>query len=306
VTMRCARPYRAQWEQILSRYGLSHQQLNTAAVHGVQGYAGANDPEMGKGWRTRAHTVDQDELSDLNTVPVREAGRTDIPEWSQDNRQIEAFLLHKYPSLGRAYTDPKDENKWGAAGIRQRAAQTAAIIYLAWRAYWPSADIADAFGLTEGAVMESLRRIRHEAAEFFKRTYKGEVVKDVLVHNCHRAGDRMTKRCACKLYIEYAEAKEQVRQGLADWQWVFVPGKKAFQTHGAIVAERAGKTPRVATLEKAQMQRASEGKEDDQEKVAAYGEMTLQWVTDLIAECRPDAYPGMPAVPMWADQRTGK
>jgi hypothetical protein len=181
-----------------------------------------------------------------------------------------------------------------------------AIIYLSYRMGFFNYDIAELLGITEQAVDKNLGSIKADAEEFVAA--KRIVVKDVRVHACKRRGvpvNGKLKKCACKLYIAHDEATVMVAQGAADWLWVYPPGKEpAFQTHGEIVMAQVHKTPRGSTIEKAHMERASQGKDQDNDLLVAYGELQIENWLSLIKPFKPDGRPGMPVLTFWADERT--
>jgi hypothetical protein len=67
----------------------------------------------------------------------------------------------------------------------------------------------------------------------------------------------------------------------------------------------AKRTPRVATIEKAHMERAYvSGDKEEQERIAAYGESNLEFLNSLIAPFREDPYPDRPIFVFAQDLRT--
>lgn len=98
----------------------------------------------------------------------------------------------------------------------------------------------------------------------------------VLVHSCfsQRLGDPKPKKCRCKMFITYAAAKERVAEGIADWLILYSKSEKVYDAIDAIVEERGLKTPRSNTLEKAHMERNTEGHEEQVASVELYQELT--------------------------------
>jgi hypothetical protein len=292
-----------KWEDILSRYGLADGQLSQQDVqHTILppkecrrdgAFPIDNDPEL----KPDAPWVDEG-----NHEVERKFTNRDVPFWALSDNNIAAFLRHRHTSLDLSGTEASHKKRNRQA--REAAARTVAHIYLAWRAGWQNYDIANLLGTTEGNVDKFLGRIKEEAEEFFARHAPR---KDVLVHNCHTVGDPQLRKCRCKLYVSHADAKDQVRQGLAEWMQVYPPNGKPYLSHGAIVAVRGKRTPRAAMLEKAHMERNAGGQEEQQASVEAFGVLEYLFLASLISkEIKADAFPGMPVLPIWIDERGGK
>ena len=301
------------WEHRLSLFGLSENQLGAAALQDIPAttpFAVAHDTKLKPGhWSTRAAKDGQftgEEIFDwCQQLPVREQGRQSVPEWARHTDKIEELLLHLYPALGK---DPKAQRSTDdqLATVRQRAARTAAQIYLAFCCNWSDYDIALALDLKEASVATNLSRVRKEGDKYFSIRRNELEAGGVLVHKCHKQGDPQPARCACKLIVSPALAKEMVKHGEADWLWVYPNETQSFQTHGAVVVIMATKTPRAALLEKAHMERNAEGYEDEQDNVAAFKEILLQGLVDLHRKegFVEDPFKGRAVLYMPADQRT--
>ena len=304
------------WEQKLSAHGLSEHQIGAAELQDIPHttpFTVAHDPKLKPGhWATRASGGhDAHDIFELcQQVPVREQGRSSVPEWALHRDKIEALILHLYPTLARNPAKVRSTPEQ-LATVRRRAARTAAQIYLAFCCNWQDEDIANALDLKRHSVAHNLMLVRKAGDKYFSIRRNEVATGEVLVHHCHAIGCPQPNRCACARYVSSADAKEMVRQGLAEYLWLYPSDGNAFQTHGAVVVVSAGKTPRVQTLEKAHMERAftsSRGHKfthhEEVDRVEAYGEMTLQWVTDLIVEPQDDPDAGRAILISWGDQRT--
>ncbi len=78
-------------------------------------------------------------------------GRRVTPEWVTDERRLQAMLLLAFPKL------ESDVNQ------RARAAKWARVIYLFYRAYETTNQIAEMMGITEQTVCSILYRARNAA-----------------------------------------------------------------------------------------------------------------------------------------------
>ena len=156
-------------------------------------------------------------------------------------------MKHLYPTLAK---DPNAVRSTGdqLATVRQRAARTAAQIYLAFCCNSSDYDIAMALDLKEASIARNLMIVRKAGENYFSIRRNELEAGGVLVHNCHSAGNPQPKRCACKLLASNALAKEMVACGEADWLWVYPVRAQAFETHGALVVTVGTKTPRTQTL----------------------------------------------------------
>lgn len=133
--------------------------------------------------------------------------------------------------------------------------------------------------------------------------------RSVLVHGCfdQRLGELRPKTCRCRYLITWEEANEYVAEGKADW--IIVGWKKGFPIEGRnlvwgarpeetqgnekISSAYAKKTPRVHTIEKADMERAYVNQyREDQERIETYGQLSIEVVQEMIAPWREDPFAG--------------
>lgn len=135
--------------------------------------------------------------------------RREIPFWALSDEKIAQFVMKRHRQLRR--TTATDDRGTPLSNGRIQAVELVALIYLAYRAVWHDCDIADLLGITEDSVVTQLTRVKADAEEFLAKRLP---TKDVLVHNCHSAGSKQPERCRCKMYIDHADAKRMVRQGL--------------------------------------------------------------------------------------------
>lgn len=123
--------------------------------------------------------------------------------------------------------------------------------------------------------------------------------RPVLVHACfdQRLGQLRPPTCRCRYRISVDEANEHVAQGRADW--VIVDWRNGFPVEGSnlvwgarpekqrekdekLSSAYALKTPRVHTLEKADLERAYvNGKQDDLDRIQAWGELAREVIAEL-------------------------
>jgi hypothetical protein len=300
-TLRAAKPLVGKWEAILAEYGLADGQLfYQDSQSSLPDKTGKIKDEHWKDQLDRAGAEDHKES--MGRVPVLHT-RRDVPQWALCDANIAAYLKHKHPSVAlcRGTADARS----AVGNARDAAARTVTYIYLAYRAGWQDKDIADLVGVTSGAVEEQLCRIKADAELFFA---KRATVKDVLVHNCHTVGDPQPKNCKCKMYVDHDEAREQVRQGLAEWMLVYPPKGKPYVSHGAVVAARATKTPRSAMIEKAQIMRntgaSGDAGHEQQASTEVFKEMLLAGLEALKVPFKADSRPGMPVLTFFADERS--
>jgi len=141
-------------------------------------------------------------------------------------------------------------------------------------------------------------------------------------------GQVRKKNCRCSYRVTTLEADHLVKHGLAsylitDWRFneekkVFFPapnpnlvwGGKQAEESGLVRSSLAQKTPRVMTIEKANMERAYlDEREDEVARIEIWGEMAREVVRKLTKTYWPevfDPFKGCPvlSVPVGWDQRT--
>jgi hypothetical protein len=104
--------------------------------------------------------------------------------------------------------------------------------------------------------------------------------KTVTIHTCfsQRAGEEMPPKCACRRKTDPADARRLVALDNVDW---IIIGKRTFRDKVCVVIEVSQKTPRVATIEKAHIERAyaNDPKDpsgaEERERIEEYGRLTL-------------------------------
>jgi hypothetical protein len=297
TTLPEAKPLVSKWEGILGKFGLAEADFGSQDLQTII----QSSKRGGSGFTTQFDYIQersQPAPEQAHKVCTHMTPRQ-VPFWALSDNNLAAFILHLHPKVKTA--SHKSRDGYICDDARCAAARNVALMYLAWRAGWQDCDIAELMGIAEATVINRLYLLRQKGELFFA---KRKIVKDVLVHNCHAAGDKQPVKCRCKLYITHDEAKTQVKQGLADWMWFYPANGKPYQSHGAVVAVRGQKTPRAAMLEKAHMERNAGGQEEQQASVEAFGVLEYLFLASLISkEIKVDAFPGMPVLPMWADQR---
>jgi hypothetical protein len=140
-------------------------------------------------------------------------------------------------------------------------------------------------------------------------------------------GETRPKNCRCSYRVTVAEADLLVKNGIADYlitDWRYNEEKKTFfpapnlnlvwggkqaEDLGLIKASYAAKTPRVMTIEKANIERAYlDERKDEQERIEAWGELAHEVIADLTTEYWPeidDPFRGRAVLPLIGfDQRT--
>jgi hypothetical protein len=179
-----ARPYQEDWERKLAKYGLSWAWLQQQDVQNInvrepvptmQTYQ--FDPELAKSWKTQAQKhspVDRSELSDMSRVPVRYAGRYPA-DWAFNDEKVRTVLLAMYPRLFTTEAERRSHGggmrraKRTSAGVRNRCARTALMIYLAFRLGLTGNEIAEEMGVSRGAVAFRLMICRRFAKKLFPK-----------------------------------------------------------------------------------------------------------------------------------------
>lgn len=167
---------------------------------------------------------------------------------------------------------------------------------------------------------------------FVEPFLSAQITKDELVKLWHDAaevlGQVRKKNCRCSYRVTTLEADHLVKHGLAsylitDWRYneekhVYFPapnpnlvwGGKQAEELGLVRSSLAQKTPRVMTLEKANLERAFvDGNQDEIDRIQLYGELCQQVIDDLTVTYWPEikdpfkGYPVLTVPPGW-DQRT--
>jgi hypothetical protein len=147
--------------------------------------------------------------------------------------------------------------------------------------------------------------------------------RTVLVHACfdQRLGQERPARCKCQYRITNEQAQEFVVQGKADW--VIVAYKNGFPVEGCnlvwgarptkeeieaqlVKSAYAAKTPRVQTVEKADIERAYVNQyPEDIERIEVWGEMSKDVIADLtIPWDGSDPFEGRSVILFVTDQRS--
>jgi hypothetical protein len=107
----------------------------------------------------------------------------------------------------------------------------------------------------------------------------------VRVHTCYSLDlyERKPDVCACRKEITAKNAREWVKTGLAEWV-VLYDKAKPYRTHNQICMSGKKKaTPRVATIEKAHMERAYlDGDLEEQERIKEYGKSKVAFIVALM------------------------
>ena len=107
----------------------------------------------------------------------------------------------------------------------------------------------------------------------------------VRVHTCYSLDlfERKPSVCACRKEITAKEARDWVKTGLAEWV-VLYDRVKPYRTHNQICMSGKKKaTPRVATIEKAHMERAyCDGDLEEQERIKEYGASKVAFIVALM------------------------
>lgn len=131
-------------------------------------------------------------------------------------------------------------------------------------------------------------------------------------------GEVRKVNCRCSYRITSAEAEILVKHGIADYlitEWRFNEEKKKFfpapnpnlvwggkqaEDLGLVRSSKAMKTPRVMTIEKANLQRAYlDGNQDEIDRIEVWGELAREVIFDLTATYWPepfDPFKGQPVL----------
>lgn len=126
--------------------------------------------------------------------------------------------------------------------------------------------------------------------------------RPIVVHACfdQRLGQLRPQTCRCRYRVAVDEAKKFVTQGKADW--IIVDWRGGFPVEGSnlvwgarpeikrdsdekLSSAYAAKTPRVHTIEKADLERAYvSGKQDDIDRINAWGELAREVIAEITVE----------------------
>jgi hypothetical protein len=140
-------------------------------------------------------------------------------------------------------------------------------------------------------------------------------------------GEIRPKNCRCSYRVTVEEADLLVKNGIADYlitDWRYNEEKKTFfpapnlnlvwggkqaEDLGLIKASYAAKTPRVMTLERANLERAYvDGRQDEIDRIEIWGELAREVIADLTTEYWPeldDPFKGRAVLPLIGfDQRS--
>lgn len=167
---------------------------------------------------------------------------------------------------------------------------------------------------------------------FVQPFLSAQLTKDELVKLWHDAaavlGQVRKKNCRCSYRVTTLEADHLVQHGLAsylitDWRYneekhVFFPapnpnlvwGGKQAEELGLVRSSLAQKTPRVMTIEKANLERAYlDERQDEIDRIEIWGEMAREVIHKLTSTYWPepfDPFKGYPviSVPVDWDPRT--
>jgi len=141
-------------------------------------------------------------------------------------------------------------------------------------------------------------------------------------------GEVRKPNCRCSYRVSTEEAEILVKHGIADYlitEWRFNEEKKRFfpapnpnlvwggkqaEDMGLVRSSKAQKTPRVMTIEKANIQRAYvDGREDEQERIEVWGQLSRSVIDELTTEYEGEIHDpseGKPvlSIPIGWDPRT--
>jgi hypothetical protein len=144
------------------------------------------------------------------------------------------------------------------------------------------------------------------------------MLRPYLVHSCVNPTtsyqvwktQQRPAKCRCKFRVSFDEAQYWLGEGVIQRKivgWTTL-GEKPTPTYSENVfcfTNRSAKTPRVMTIEKANIERAFiNDVEHEKERIEIWGELARQIIFDLIVPERPDPFYGRTLIFSSVDQRT--
>jgi hypothetical protein len=145
------------WEQRLSKFGLSQNQLENQDIQLCVEQPGAGiqacqfDHELDTSWKAWAvRCIALEETVRLHLVPTRTYER-EIPDWVHSDIAIQRLLLFLYPDM------------WNNQAQYSAASYTCALLYRYFRLLEPAAMIAKDFNISREAIKARLFWLRHRA-----------------------------------------------------------------------------------------------------------------------------------------------